>query len=77
MTKPSKYTFATAKRPKDKKEVLQRRFEHAKASLAIEGLHLTAEEISVFEECIQKGCSFEERTNFLKERFPNAHAIRA
>ncbi|MFW5500753.1 MULTISPECIES: hypothetical protein [unclassified Maridesulfovibrio] len=76
MTKTSKYTFATAKRPKDKTDVLRRRFKHAKASLAIEGLHLTTEEISVFEECIQKGCSFEERTTLLKERFPNAHAIR-
>ncbi|NDV25809.1 antitoxin VbhA family protein [Desulfovibrio sp. JC010] len=77
MTKTSKYTFATSKRPKDKKDILRRRFENAKASLAIEGLHLTAEEISVFEECIQKECSFEERTNLLKERFPNANAIRA
>ncbi|WP_031480704.1 hypothetical protein [Maridesulfovibrio frigidus] len=71
MIKTSKYTFATAKRPKKKSEVLQRRFMHVKASLAIEGLHLTVEEISVFEECIQKECSFKERTNILKERFPD------
>ncbi|WP_419784729.1 hypothetical protein [Maridesulfovibrio sp.] len=78
MIKTSKYTIATAKRPKDKKDILRRRLTHAKASLAIEGLHLSAEEMAVFEECIQRGCSLEERTNLLKERFPeHAHAIRA
>ncbi|WP_319763023.1 hypothetical protein [Maridesulfovibrio sp.] len=56
---------------------MRRRLMHAKASLGIEGLYLTAEELSVFEECIQKECSFEERTTLLKERFPeHAHAIR-
>lgn len=78
MIKTSKYTFATAKRPKKKEEILRRRFVHAKASLAIEGLHLTDEEITVFEECIQKECSFEERTKVLRERFPEyVNSIRA
>tara|TARA_Y100001954_G_scaffold239564_1_gene315743 strand:+ start:12583 stop:12819 length:237 start_codon:yes stop_codon:yes gene_type:complete len=71
MTQKRKYTFTKNKRPRTKVEVMARRFRHAKASLEIEGLKLSAEEVSVFEECIKKGCSIEERTNLLKERFPD------
>lgn len=78
MTPKRKYTFTKSKRPATKVEVMARRFKYAKASLEIEGLKLSVEEVSVFKECIQKGCSFEERTNLLKERFPDYdYAIRA
>ena len=78
MKSNQKYTFAKAKRPKTKVEVMTRRFMHAKASLEIEGFHLTSEEIAVFEECIHKECTLEERSKLLKERFPNYdYAIRA
>lgn len=78
MSSSRKYTFAKGKRPKTKVEVMKRRLMHAKASLEIEGLHLTSEEIVVFEECIHKGCTLEERKSLLKERFPNYdYAIRS
>ncbi|GFM36213.1 hypothetical protein [Desulfovibrio psychrotolerans] len=65
------YTFSKAKRPTTKAEIQARRLRHAKASLEIEGLYLTCEEIVVFEECIRNGCSLEERTSLLKKRFPH------
>ncbi len=73
-----KYTFAKAKCPKTKVEVMTRRFMHAKASLEIEGFQLTREEIAVFEECINKECTLGECSKLLKDRFPNYdYAIRA
>lgn len=78
MSSKQGYTFAKAKRPKTKAEIMARRFRHAKASLEIEGLHLTNEEIAVFEECIRTECTLEDRKKLLKERFPNYdYAIRA
>lgn len=78
MKNDHKYTFTKAKRPKTKTEIMVRRFKHAKASLEIEGLPLSSEEVAVFEECIRKGCTLGERRTLLKERFPNYDsAIRA
>ena len=78
MSKKRKYTFTKSKRPTTKAEIMVHRFEHAKASLEIEGLKLTVEEVSIFEECIRKECSFEERATLLKKCFPNYdYAIRA
>ena len=72
------YSFTKKKRPVNKIEVLHRRLKHAQASLAIEGLHLTSGEISVFETCIRRGYSLTERSALLKERFPGYdEAIRA
>jgi hypothetical protein len=78
MNNTRNYTFARGKRPATKAELQARRLKHAKASLAIEGLHLTCQEVAVFEECIRKGCSLEERIDLLKQHFPNYDvAIRA
>ena len=78
MSQKRKYTFVKKKRPSTQIEVMAQRFSHARASLEIEGLKLSVEEITVFEECIKNGCSIEERTSLLKERFPNYdYAIRA
>jgi len=78
MSAQRKYTLTKMKRPTTKAEVLTLRLRHVQASLEIEGLKLTTEEISVFEECIQKGCSLNERAALLKKRFPNYdYAIRA
>ncbi len=71
MDTPQTYTFIRRKRTKTTVEVQMLRLRQAKASLEIEGLYLTADEIAVFEECIRKACSFEERTARLKARFPH------
>ena len=74
----TKRVFSTMKRPATRTEILRSRFLHAKASLAIEGLHLTHEEIVVFEACIQEECSTEERTRRLRDNFPSCDiALRA
>lgn len=71
MMSTSNYTFTKAKRPKTSLEIMTHRFRNAKASLAIEGFHLTPEEVAAFEECIRKGCNLEERQRIMRERFPN------
>lgn len=65
------YTLATRKRPQSRREVMARRLRNAIASLEIEGLPLTDEEIAVFEECVREECSSEQMKNKLKERFPS------
>jgi hypothetical protein len=78
MSEKRKYNFTKSKRPTTKAEIMVHRFRHAKASLEIEGLRLTAEEISVFEKCLSKECTFEERKALLKKNFPNYdYSIRA
>ena len=77
MSEKRQYTFTTRKRPTTTAEILALRFRDAKASPAIEGLHLTSEEIAVFEECVRKECTLEERTALLKKRFPDHDAVRA
>lgn len=78
MSKKREYNFTKSKRPTTKAEIMAHRFKHAKASLEIEGLNLTVEEISVFEKCLSKECTFEERKTLLKKSFPNYdYAIRA
>ena len=44
-------------RPKNRMEKMLRRLRFAKSSQAIEGIHLTSTELSVFEECIKDGYS--------------------
>ena len=59
------------KRPKTQCEIMQRRYEFAKASFAIEGLHLSAAMAEVFEKCIRMECSIEQMDAMLKSALPN------
>jgi len=65
-----KYTFKRAKRPKTGFEIMSWRFKNAKASLEIERLNLTSDEIDAFKKCIHRGYNFEERQAFIRMCFP-------
>lgn len=54
-TKPKK-----TQRPKTREEILLRRLKFTKHSQAIEGLHLTDEQLAVFEDYIRNGFESDE-----------------
>lgn len=70
MSERKSYSIAKRKPPQSHQEVLARRLRNAIASLEIDGLPLTDEEIAVFEECIRDECSPLQVANRLRERFP-------
>jgi hypothetical protein len=58
------------KRPTTQREQMLRRYKFAKASFAIEGLHLSPEMAAAFELCIQLECDVEQMTAMLQHTLP-------
>lgn len=63
-------TGKKSKRPRTEAETMLRRLRFAKSSQAIEGLILTTEQLSVFEECINSGYSSSVLNEKLKQMSP-------